>query len=441
MSPRPRRGGAVLGVAISTTRVVAALRTSGDALRWHEAELPTAFDAWSRALGEALQAWRANAVETSVQVRIAVLAPLVEVRTTTLPPVDDADARRLLVRNAARHFLRAGEPVCAGVSSPFASSGTVGAPPMRVVAAAPARMVRVLTDATHTAGAQLDWITPASTLWPRLLASDVGTIVEAQAEQVEVWQVHEGELRGVRRGRVDELSSLLPDAARVLVIGDHRASASAQVSTAGRLALPPDAATAGAGDGSDIAPLAAWVCAVDTRSAATDVPLALIDESPSTTATRTLATGGRRLAVLVLALLTILFGTRLWFERTLTSVRTERAALADTLAARGLRPTPGDAGTFTRAVADSLATQPAWSDVLGDIAARLPDGASVRTLAARGDSVVLEGQAAAAAEAWTALDASERLQGVAVVGPVRRERAADGRVTERFTLRAGVRAP
>ncbi|HMS02176.1 MAG TPA: hypothetical protein PKE51_04350, partial [Gemmatimonadaceae bacterium] len=99
------------------------------------------------------------------------------------------------------------------------------------------------------------------------------------------------------------------------------------------------------------------------------------------------------------------------------------------------------AGWVARAVADSLATQPAWSDVLGDIAARLPDGASVRTLAARGDSVVLEGQAAAAAEAWTALDASERLQGVAVVGPVRRERAADGRVTERFTLRAGVRAP
>jgi len=432
----------VLGVAISTTRVVAALRVSNDPLRWHEAELPVAFDAWSHALREALQTWCANAAETSVQVRIALLAPLAEVRTTTLPPVDDADARRLLVRNAARHFLRAGEPVCAGVSAPFASTGTVGAQPMRVVTAAPARVMRVLADATHTAGAQLDWIAPASAFWPRLLTSDAGTIVEVQPEQVEVWQVHGGELRGVRRGRADELAALLPDAARVLVVGDNGASTSAQVATARRLTLPPDAATAGAGDGSDIARLAAWACAADTRSAATDVPLALIDDSPSATASRTRrTTGGRRLAVLALALLTILLGTRLWFERTLTSVRTERAALADTLAARGLRPTPGDAGTLARAVADSLASQPAWSDVLGDIAARLPDGASVRTLAARGDSVVLEGQAAAAAEAWTALDASDRLRGVAVVGPVRRERTADGRVTERFTLRAGVRAP
>lgn len=432
----------MLGVALSSTRVVAALRVGSDPLRWHAAELPAAFDAWSHALREALHACCADAAETSVQVRVALLAPLVEVRTTTLPPVDDTDARRLLVRNAARHFLRAGEPVCAGVSTPFASSGTVGAAPMRMVAAAPTRIVRALADATHGAGAQLDWIAPAQALWPRLLTSDTGTIVDAQAGQVEVWQVHGGELRSVRRGRTDELASLLPDAARVLVVGDNRTSTGAQVASAGRVVLPPGVATAGAGDGADIARLAAWACATDTRAAATDVPLALIDESPSATAMRARpATGTWRLLVLAVALLAMMLGTRLWFERTLTAVRAERAALADTLAARGLRPTPGDAGTLARAVADSLATQPAWSDVLGDIATHLPDGASVRTLAARGDSVVLEGQATGAAEAWTALDASERLQGVAVVGPVRRERTADGRVTERFTLRAGVRAP
>lgn len=468
MSGGARGRGATIGLALSPTRLVAAWRADDSAVAWRDVALPEPADAWRRAVQATVPALLREAGAPAVEVRVALLAPLVEVRAALLPPVTDADARRLLARSASRHFLHTPEPLRTGVAAAHRRAVADAADPRtaRVIAAASVHRVQAIEEAVQAAGARLAWVAAAATLWPRAgaAARPRGTVLEVHADHVDVLAWDEQGVRDVRRGRHDALAELLAPGEPVLLLqaGAAAADTVARVEAARRAAghprvaairmddaarAAPDDAPRRSTDAADGAPagdagrLAAWLGLHEARRAARDVPLALVDDDAAAPASP--ASAGRwvrRLALAAGLLLVAGVGYRLWLERALAVVRADRTALEATLAARGLRTGPGDVATVARAASDSLAAHTPWSVILDDVATRLPTGAWVRTLAARGDSLVLEGIADDAGRAWAALDASPRLRGVAVRGPVRRERAVDGTVSERFALRAA-RAP
>jgi hypothetical protein len=447
---------ATIGLALSDARLVAVRRAADGRVVWREVALPEPLDAWRGAVHEALRGLVGDAAPGVVQVRGALLAPLVEVRAATLPPVPDADARRLLGRNAARHFLHATEPLRTGVGAPHRAISSVdGSTPavtpaatdprdVRLAAGAPTRRLRAVEEAVTACGARLAWMAPAAALWPAAATPASGHALLVHATHAEWLSWRNGQLEALRKARHDAVHELVPRGASVLVLrGSPDPAAVAalapcleEVRRAGGTELAPGRVD-GAGDERDAARLAAWCCLVDERRDARAVPLALIDDDAAgAPPARGRTAGPRALALAAALLLAGSLGYGWWLERDLASVRRERAALGAALERRGLRAGPGEPATLARVAGDSLAAHVPWSVLLGDAASRLPADAWVRTLAARGDSLVLELVARDATGAWSALDASPRLEDVAVTGPVRRERTVDGTISERITVRA-----
>lgn len=455
MSGGTRAPIASLGLALSDTRLVAVCRTPDGRIAWRDVALPIAFDAWRAAVQVVLREFLGEAPTGAAEVRIALLSPAVDVRVATLPPVNDADARRLVARNAARHFLREAEPLRIGVSAPVSATPLTTASASerghetrdaRLIAGASARRIRALADDVIACGGRVRWIAPAAVLWPAASNAATGHVLVVHATQVECMAWRDGQLHTVRKGRHESVHEMLPRGASVLLV---QASAEPEVASAlaacreqvqrvgGTLVVP--LRVDGASDERDAMRLAAWWALIDDRR---DVPLALIDDdAPGAVRPKVRGSMLRTVVVAGALLLVAGVGYRWWLERDLAAIRRERASLEQTLTDRGLRAGPGATGTLARAAHDSLSAHMPWSVLLGDAAARLPADAWVRTLAARGDSLVLEVVARDAARAWSAIDASPQLAEVAVTGPVRRERSADGAVSERVTLRARRVAP
>lgn len=450
MSGGARTTAASLGLALSDTRLVAVRRTPDGRVAWRDSALPGAFEAWRGAVHTVLRDLIGEAPTSTADVRIALLAPAVDVRTATLPPVNDADARRLVARSAARHFLREAEPLRTGVSAPMSATDTAAvamsadgsdARDVRLIAGASARRTRALTEEVIACGGRVRWIAPAATVWPTASNAATGHALVVHAAHVEVVSWREGQLQALRKARHESVSELIPQGASVLTVQASLepeltsvlASCRAQVQRVGGLLVTP-VRVDGQNNEPDAMRLAAWCALTEPRL---DVPLSLIDDDAPDAPRPRARRGSLRLIAVVAALLVFAgVGYRWWLERDLAAIRRERASLEETLTQRGLRAGPGATSTLARAARDSLAAHTPWSVLLGDAASRLPADAWVRTLAARGDSLVLELVARNVERAWSALDASPQLADVAVTGPVRRERSLDGSVSERVTLRA-----
>lgn len=442
-----------IGVALSATRLVATWWAVNGSLETRELPVDaTGADAWfgvREALREAISGWRASWGDASCTVRVALLAPLVEVRTVSLPPVSAHDAQRLLARAAARYFLSTSEPVTVGVSTPV----TVNADAMTcVAAAAPIRLVRALRDAVTAAGGTLGDIMPALVTWslgdaPRRAPHGVIDVGEALFELV-TWR--NGAPVGVRRfARPDDLPALCDacatlDGAVTLIAADSDHAAIASSLAQHGISLARAHADAHAPITSSIAARAAWrLATVPWHATADALPLALPDSERETPRRPSAAWSAsqRRLWVASALLLLAAAGVyRVGVLRELQAVRAERAAIAPALDSLGVGARSNDPLALERAVREAARTTVPWARVLATLGVVMPRDAHVIGLRAMGDTIELEGAARNAGGVFAALEQA-RFTELSATAPVRRERSANGAITERFTFRARVPQP
>ncbi len=388
----PSAASRVCGIALSDTKVAAV--AAGGGAPWQRTLSPLEGNQWG-ALAQALREG-VDAGAISSPVRLALLPPLVETRTVSIPPVNEADARRLLTRAASRHFVGAREPVEVGVAA--SPSGAA-----RLAAAVSARVLRAILDAAREAQLDVDVVVPAqSALAGGAQRTRSGAPAAPRAflvafdETTELLIVEHGVLVDVRRFRRR---------------GDEEAIAEA---------------TRAIGDVTQVAdPLTASAAAMATHAA--DGWSMMLNGARADGAgnARSNAPAWRLLgAAALLALGTV--ALQEWdVRRELAAVRAERAALAPKLAAGGNR------SPDRRVLAEQL-DGPAWSGVLAAVGEALPSDAFITHLRAHGDTLVLEGNAVRATTAFDALAAAPWVRAISASAPIRRETADDGAVTEKF---------
>lgn len=406
-----------LGVAISGTEIVI-VSAEGDIL-WRGGlgpSEPSAASLTAAALGaslrDAIRAVRERAVARSQAagtqgLRIALLAPLVDVRMVALPPVSDDDARRLLLQSASRYFLGVAAPLAVGVG-PADKPSEPGAMPMRVACAVAADVIDALQSAASDTGCRLELVVPALAAWCRSVTSD-GILIVNHPDSREVVEVAMGVPRTVRRFSVQE-----------------EATASAE-------ALTRAAQRGGAGLRRIDDPLVAAAKALSgTDGSAPAMQFALGPVSSSRRAPRS-TDSVRRQRVLIGLGVIVLAATPLAFEwsarRQLAAVQAARAALGAPLAKSApLRLLQERLQIIT---ASDSTVQPV-SPTLAALSDALPDDAWVARLRLRGDSLMVEARAQSAASTLEALADAPLLGAFTMSAPVRRESSRDGEPIDRF---------
>ena len=392
VAPRP------CGLAISANALVA-VAANGHAAPWRRALRPLEGASWP-GLAQALR----DGVEAGVvssPLRVALLPALVDVRTVSIPPVSDDDARRLLTRAASRHFVSAREPMDVSVAT--APSGTT-----RLAAAVSARVLRAVLDAAREAQLQVEVVVPAQialTTTARGPRTARRAVVAGFDDAFELLVADQGMLTDVRRFRRAGDESAMADAARTLgevtrVEDPMTASATAMATTA----------------------IERW-------------PLAFTGALPeSVGASRGTTSWWLFGAAALLAVSTVAL-QEIDVRRELAAVQAEREALAPQLSAGGAP----DADR--RARVDAQLDAPRWSGVIAAVGDALPADAYVTHVRAQADTVIIEGNASRATTAFDALSAVPWVRTITASAPIRRETTDDGMVTEKFEFTLTLKAP
>ncbi|WP_461412805.1 PilN domain-containing protein [Gemmatimonas sp.] len=349
---------------------------------------------------------RARVADTQ-GLRIALLAPLVDVRMVALPPVSDDDARRLLVQSAPRYFLGVAAPLIVGVG-PADTPFEPGAMPTRVASAVAAEVIEALQSAARDASCHLELVVPALAAWCRSVTSD-GVLIVNHPDSREVVEVAMGAPRTVRRFSAQE---------------ETTASAEAQMCAAQR---------EGAGLRRIDDPLAAAAKAlVANDGSAFAMQFAIGPVLGSRRTRRGAANVGRQRVLIGLGIMA-LAAAPLAFEwsakRQLAAVQAERAALGPALAKSApLRLMQEQLQTMS--ASDSTA-QPV-SQTLAALSDALPDDAWVARLRLRGDSIVVDARAQSAVRALEAIAGTPMLGASTMSTSVRRDTSRDGEPFDRF---------
>jgi hypothetical protein len=394
---------ATVGVALSATDVVIADARGTEVAR---ASLePPVGDRWP-ALQEALQQFRARQGGTSLLLRVALLPPLAEVRMVPLPPLDEADARRLLGRAAGRHFLEARETPVIGVA-PARSGGAAAQPGAlidRLAAAVATPVLARVRQAALAAGCTLEVVVPAVTAWSRGLSPTQRGLLVSYAGQQELIEVHAGAPCALRRFRE---------------AGDEPARDEA-VRAVGPVATVSDPLLTAAKAMAAATTRGPWPLSFDLADRAAN---AATPDTPRWVA-----------PVVVLAALAAVAALGLeWRTRaTLDQLRAERAALEPQLARTAPQRLHGDRVRVLRAVAAT--TSQTVSSRLAAVSTALPDAAYLTRVRVRGDSMTLEGRAVRAGAVWAALSGASAVGTLTATSPVRRETAVDGVPLDRFSF-------
>jgi hypothetical protein len=333
-------------------------------------------------LQEAADAKRAS-------VSVALVPPLVQVRHIALPPLREAERRRVLERDAGRYFVGLGEPHVVG--SVVLTRRTI--PVSVFVAAAPARLIEEIEAAVSAAGWVLAAIVPAQSAWAA--AGDGLALVRL---------AHVTELLHVKRGRVLERRRFRP--------GDP---------------VPPDLSDA-------------FVIEDPVASAAMNAPVAFEPDFCSESRYAMRQRRARRAAsamvgvALVCTVLTA--AVDYWgLSRELTAVRERRAELRPRVAAAmQTRDSLAALGGNLATLGTLERTTVRWSSFLADLGDYLPRDAHVVALRGVRDSIVVEGVAGRAIGVFQALQYVPRVTGVRAETPIRQDIASDGTVREQFAL-------
>jgi hypothetical protein len=417
-----------IGLALRGDLLVARAAPSalpGDAWSRTLTEAPDTQGAWpdlERAMGELRALLPATAKVTA---SVMLLPPLVQLRNIDLPPLRPDERRRALTRDASRWFVGAREPqIVDAVPTGIASAV--------VAAAVPMRFAEAIVRAGKSAGIAVRTVQPAPWGWAALLEparrdSTLAMVVPGP-HGVDIIQLARGTVTAVRRLRIgDGLTHEL----NTLLAAEGATGASAVVIGSGALAesLTTGLGVRGIARRDDAAGLAASMAA-HVRG-----PELLPEDARAAHAVGVTRTA-RTLAFAATALALMAAGVELWGgHRQLAGLKQERATIHNhverAIAAR-------DSVTVLEAqfsvVATTAHAAPRWTAVLVDLTRALPDDAHLVSFAAAGDSIMLVGEAAHAADVFDALRRDVRIAGVRADAPIRREFGAGRSQVERFSV-------
>ena len=400
--------GGARGVALSPTEALF-LGAEGRARRLSLAEAPADGAGWP-ALESAVREW--GEVPGRESLAIALLPPLVEVRSIPLPPLGDDDVQQLLARSGGRYFLAARGTQVIGVMPRGRGEGELP----RIVAAASARLITAIEGAARAAGwsgvtivpAEAAWAAAAGTMWPARSRGVIGLVV-AEADRTMLIESIAGRLHAVRRFRAgDRDAVVLAEALRPLDA----------VAVVGEESVRGPVVRALAAMGLSIQPIPEEWSGLATDPAALAAAMASVVETPRLTSAlqrvsqaaqvRRLAwqLGATALVLLVAAAAFELLGAR----RQLRAIQSARAEVAPAVQATLVGRSSMDVAY--RRIAEVMTaerTAPAWSAILADFAARVPEDAHLTGFRARGDSLVVDGLAGSASLVFQALEESPAL--------------------------------
>ena len=430
------RSGPGIGICISADRVTATPGRGAPGRTGWSAELHAPEGTSWPSLEAALSALAAVTDGESRALYVALAAPLIELRTIALPPLDEEALHLLLSRHAGRYFLGARGPQVVGAlreeaatRSTGASDGSTARPVM--VAAAAARLVTAIETAAHASGWQVAAIVPLEAAVAAAVGSRDGgelcVLAVQGADTMDVLDVAAGSLRGVRRlrgGAADSaLLTQLTAGKRTHVVGATDAALAATLADRGLSAAR----------GTDASEELARVAARGAPLAAG--PILASDDLRATRAARQ-ARLARWLWGAAAALLVATAGLEWWgVSRELAAVDAERALLRPTLGTTLVGRSTVE--TAYRRLGELQATEhdaPQWSRVVAALASDLPEGSFMTTFRGRGDSLVIDGLAERAAGVFESLERTPIFAGARSAAPVRREIQDGGTALEHFTI-------
>ncbi len=438
----------------------------------------------ARLLRAALERMRERFPDARFRLYLSLLPGLADCRVLPLPPMRQADLALVIRRGAARYFPGANESRLTGVwrvepGARFASDllamwrsrrNRTGPAPI-LAGITHATTLDALLGAASDAGARVVAVAPALAAWavhgiaeagsppPADWSDEVSDVTrpgpslrtpEHQPERA-MLIVHSGGLlhlvvlnrgtvtliRRYRDGGLDRLASDLDTllgagkeietrdpacATRIAVIAapGMRAALRARIEREDRVI---------ADAGGDPAAIAAR-CVPFVRGSGF-VPDA-VDAEARQWRRRT----ARRLAAAAIVLLIVAGGIELGgVKRELANVRRLRAELRSRVeSATVIRDSFEQARERLGALDQAIHGSPHFTELLLDIAMRLPPEAHIVDLAATADTIRLNGIAFRSAEALEALRGAPSLRELGMVGPIRRELRGDSAAIERFTL-------
>jgi len=339
-------------------------------------------------LGEVFKDLRVRAGLSHARVALALVPPLVEVRSLTLPPMKEFERQRVLERDVRRYFLTVSEPLVIGTARTARSSTGV------VAVAVSAELLTRIETAIADVGWSLATVIPAPFAWSAGVPD--GQIAVPLEQGVEVLQVAGHRLLERRRYRtVPAGCPTLPDPLVTAAWHAWASGAPELVSTARR--------------------------AVRRR-----------------VTTRVITASLAAAAVLLF----VAAGLDYWgLAHRLKTIETRRAALAPAVA-RAIAASDS-LGTMTGGLTTLrtlTASNRRWSTFLTDLADFLPRDAHLVALRVAGDSATLEGVAERSAGVFDALEQMPSISGLRAAAPIQRDIQADGSVREHFAFDASLAA-
>jgi len=364
-----------VGIALAGDRLVATLPNGRELETTDTADLRKVF-----------AELRARSGLARATVDLALVPPMVDVRTLTLPPLSDDERRRILERDARRYFVGLAEPLVVG-------SRLVGG---RVVAAAASAAIVTSVEAgVAAAGWSLGAIVPAHSAW-------VGGVRRRWPEhangQVTVSLPHATEVLTLAQGQIAERRRLRTSPAHEALITNPVAFAARYASSA----AGPE----------------------------------LLSMERRTQRAKTAHRMVRVLWVVAAACLMLAAGVDYWgLSKALARVQARRASLAPAVTrAMARRDSLEALETGLTTIQNLTVTSPRWSTFVTDLADFLPRDAHLVTLRAAGDSAALEGVAQQSAGVFDALQQMRTLAGVRASAPIQRDVLPDGSVREHFAF-------
>ena len=310
------------------------------------------------------------------RVSVALVPPLVDVRRVRLPPMRNEERRRVLERDASRHFVGAREAQAVAIDRDTS-----------LAAAVSARLLEDIEGAIAAAGWRLGAIVPAQVVWATSLPDGEHTVALHQATaKVEVR--HRRLSNHVRLRASDQ--------------HPHASSIDPYFAAAERVSA---------------------VRALSLCSAARRASLRRVDRKA---ATLMLAAVG---ACLIGAAALDYWG----LARELASLRARRVEIApQVVVAMRMRDSLNALTGLTRTLDNVVATTPRWSAFFTDLADDLPRDAYLTAFEARGDTVIVTGVSGDAAGVLRGLQQIPGLAAVHADGPIRQDVSPDGAVREHF---------
>jgi hypothetical protein len=420
---KPPQLGAALGDRHLTLARPSA-RGTGDA--WHaDLELSPANTAefWEE-LGDSLRdGLRVLGIEGG-RLTVALLPPLVQLRSVLLPRLRAVDLEAVVRREVRKFFPNAAE---AQVVSAVQSAGTGAGPWPVLIATAPAWLVEGLTGAAERAGLVLAGVVPAHqswAAWSKVRGDARLVVVDGNAAEIIVAQG--GNVVDVRRvpaspARIEAGLAETPP---------HRVLGFAEPE---EVVLPAETETIGA------PPVAAAIAAARASVSRFE----LVPDRVATQRRHSVRQLASRMWIAAAAVMLLAAGLyRAGLERELRVLGSVRQAGRGEVAAamnvrESLEGIRSRLDILRRAERDGVR----WTAVLDQVARTLPPDAWLTAFRADGDSVIMEGVAQRAAGVFDGLSTAKIIRSVRPSGAIRQEVSDSGPPVERFSLSARIETP